>query len=321
MAENVNIVFIKNDNTIYTNVANELPHIAVAAPRDGAAVLVAMRAVGGGPAAPFSNLINSIDANLFLVLLNYNIGGTDVHLALWRVNNTQNFFNDANYTAKAVPVSALPPGGGARFNIPNANITECLAEPFLAGGRIGINVNPDVAAPAPAAESPRRIRKEKYMLVDSWWPFGWPFGPYGPFRMPPLISQDSLRIPVKSTMPQVPPSVPRTGAPVAPTAPRAPGPNAAPKSPRAPGANSSPKTRTSPRKQSPNGSTRGRSPRTGSPRARSPRARSPRARSPGRISPGRISPGRMSRGRRGGDYEKYLKYKAKYLALKKELGL
>jgi len=339
MAETVNIIFITMDNTIYRSGGNQLPTIPVLpAAINAAGVKAALMAAPG--AAPFIN-INNIDPNHFIVLPNTVVipaaGGVAevaIHFAIYRVNNVTKFLNNT-YVANANPVIGTNPAGAAVPAIPLANILECLLE-----GPPLLNI-PDVVAPAPAAESPRRTRKEKYVLVDSWWPFGWPFGRYGPFRMPPLISQDSLRIPVKSAMPSMAPTVPRTGAPTAPSAPRAPNPNDAPKSakaprapnpndapksakaprsPKEPGAKSSPRTRNSPRKQSPNGSTRGRSPRTGSPRGRSPRTSSPRGRSPGRMSP-RMSPGRMSRGRRGGFYEKYLKYKTKYLALKKELGL
>jgi hypothetical protein len=326
MAETVNIIFITNENTIYRSGGNQLPTVQVLPAAINAAGVRAALLAAPAP-APFVN-INSIDPNYFIVLPNTVVipaaGGAAevaIHFAIYRVNNVTKFLNNT-YVANGNPVIGYAPGGAAIAPIPLANILECLLE-----GPPLLNI-PDVVAPAPAAaESPRRTKKLYFLdSFFSYLPF--PFGRYGPFRIPPLISQDSLRIPVKSAMPPMAPTVPRTGAPTAPSAPRAPGPNTAPtstKAPRSPGAKSSPRTRNSPRKQSPNGSTRGRSPRTGSPRGRSPRARSPGRMSPGRMSPGRMSPrmspGRMSRGRRGGFYEKYLKYKTKYLALKKELGL
>ena len=325
MATNINIVIIRGGQVFATTAApapNNLPFVNLG----GGAVVVdniaTRQLIKAAMAAPAFTNPGIIDENKMRLLLNIEIipGAAASHFAFYRVNNVESILSNA-YSLQNGPFNATNPAGAAAINnIPLQQILDCL---FDTGE---LPVTPDVVAPAPAAESPRRTRKEKYVLVDSWWPFGWPFGRYGPFRMPPLISQDSLRIPVKSAMPSMAPTVPRTGAPTAPSAPRAPNPNDAPKSakaprsPKEPGAKSSPRTRNSPRKQSPNGSTRGRSPRTGSPRGRSPRTGSPRGRSPGRMSP-RMSPGRMSRGRRGGFYEKYLKYKTKYLALKKELGL
>jgi hypothetical protein len=82
----------------------------------------------------------------------------------------------------------------------------------------------------------------------------------------------------------------------------------------------------SPRRSSPRRS----SPRRSSPRRSSPRRSSLRRSSSSRSSPRRVSSRRspkrvankpVSPAKKGGFYEKYMKYKAKYLELKNEMGL
>ena len=281
----VNIVIINNIGHILRQTAtNNLPVIAalpVGTNIENTATIIGL--INAAP--PFNT--NQLDVNFSkatgLTEVIHGAVPASINLILNKVNST---FSLPNYSFSNNAVSGANPVGGAVANIPFANLQLCIPELPTPAEPAAVAAVPAVA---PAAQSPKRLR-----FLSTYWPFGW-------LRMPPFLP--SLAVPVKQSMPVLPPTVMRKsfGAPNVPSAPSAPRTNPPP-------ADSKPRTR-SPRQAS-IGSPRGRSAsprgRTGSPRGRTG---SPRGRS---ASP---------RGRRGGYYEKYLKYKTKYLALKKELGL
>ena len=286
--ETVNIVIINNSNNILRSApaAPNLPAISTARGNitNTNALVAAINA---------ANMFNGYNveqahSNALGLTLVIRVGAVQsVNLIVCRVNSTFNPpVGQWVFSNNAVNGRLPPTIVGNPPDVPGilyADLIDCIEDiPALADP-----VPPVVAR----VVSPKT---KKYVLLS---------GPS--FRLPWMNSIPYVRSfarPVRESMPVRPESKPRNGQ------------QETKKPEPVPRTNPEQKTK-SPRSRtgSPRGRTGSPGRKTGSPRGRtgSPRGRtgSPRSRS---ASP---------RGRRGGYYEKYLKYKTKYLALKKELGL